>query len=241
MASLHFSPLLIAISLTIFISTFSSVSSLTCETQKLPPNRSYTNCTNLPTFNATLHFTHNTSTNLLNIAFSIDSPKSDGWVSWGINPTGPTMFGTGAFIAIKENGKVSVDTYNLISPQIPYKKEKLPFQVIDPSVEDVNGVITIFATVGVPEKAQNLSQIWQVGPVAGGVIKVHGTEKVNDDSTAPLKLAVVAHVPAPVPAPAPAPSAEGEKKSGGVKMMMGKSGLGFYFGLVLVLLGFMSM
>ncbi|CAL0329546.1 unnamed protein product [Lupinus luteus] len=233
MASLHFSPLLIAISITIFISLLSSpVSSVTCETQKLPPQSSFDHCINLPTFNTTLHYTHTHNQNLLSIAFAIDAPKSNGWVSWGINPTGPKMFGTGAFIAIKENGTVKVDEYNLISAQIPYKKEKLPYNVSGLSVEEVNGVITILAHLTLPEKAENLSHLWQVGPVAGGVIQDHGAEKVNDDSKASLKFEKDADKKAD------SPSAH-DKMSGGVAMT--KSSFGFQFGLALLLLGFMSM
>ncbi|OIW17648.1 hypothetical protein TanjilG_28998 [Lupinus angustifolius] len=236
MASLHFSPLLITISITIFISLLSSpVSSITCENQKLPPQRSFHHCTNLPTFNATLHYTYILNQHSLSIAFAIDAPKSDGWVAWGINPSGPKMFGSGAFIAVKENGTLKVDEYSLISAQVPYKKEKLPYDVKALSVEEVNGVITIFAVLVVPEKAENLSQIWQVGPVVGGVIKGHAAEKVNDDSKSPLTFEKDADK-------ADSPNTHDDKKtSGGVVVMMRKSGFRFYFGLALVLLGLMSM
>ncbi|CAL0329542.1 unnamed protein product [Lupinus luteus] len=237
MASLHFSPLLIAISITIFIFLLSSpVSSVTCETQKLPPQRSFDHCINLPTFNATLQYTHADNQNLLSIAFAIDAPKSDGWVSWGINPTGPKMFGTGALIDVKENGTVKIDEYNLISAQIPYKKEKLPYDVSGLFVEEVNGVITILAHLTLPEKADNLSHLWQVGPMVGGVIRGHAAEKVNDESKAPLKFEKDANNNN-----ADSPSAHDMKKSGGVVMMMTKSGFRFHFGLALFLLGFMSM
>ncbi|CAL0329540.1 unnamed protein product [Lupinus luteus] len=229
MASLNFSPLLIALSITIFISSLSPVSSVTCGNHRLPAQRSFRHCTNLPTLNAILKYSYVRSQRLLTIAFAIDSPKSDGWVSWGINPSGPKMFGTGAFIAVKENGTLKVDEYSLISAQIPYKKEKLPYDVNALSVEDVDGVITIFAVLILPAKAENLSHLWQVGPVVAGVIKSHAGEKVNEDSKAPLRFVRdVDNENSP------------KKKSGGVTMMMRKSDFGFYLGLAFILLGFMS-
>ncbi|KAE9611138.1 hypothetical protein Lal_00012056 [Lupinus albus] len=224
MASL--SPFLIVIfSITLFF--FSPVSSITCSTQKLPSNHSYTNCTNLPTLNATLHHTYNATNHSLSVAFAADSPKSDGWVSWGINPTEPKMFGTGALIATKVNGKTNVNTYNLISPSVPYKQEKLSFDVWDISVEDVNGVITIFASLKVPEKGDSLNQLWQVGPIKNGTIGAHAVEKVNIGSTAPLQVVAAAVAPS---------GSESGNKNSGVKI-----GKGLCLGFVLVLMSFINM
>ncbi|OIW01057.1 hypothetical protein TanjilG_14240 [Lupinus angustifolius] len=223
MASL--SPFLIVFSITLFF--FSPVSSITCSTQKLPSTHSYTNCTNLPTLNATLHSTYNATNHSLSVAFAADSPKSDGWVSWGINPTAPKMFGAGALIATKISGKTNVNTYNLISASVPYKQEKLSFDVWDLSVEDVNGVITIFASVKVPEKGDSLNQLWQVGPITNGTIGAHALEKVNLGSTAPLEVAAAAVAPS---------GSESGSKNGGVKI-----GKGLWLGFVLVLMSFINM
>ncbi|KAK7287313.1 hypothetical protein RIF29_00546 [Crotalaria pallida] len=240
MASFPFSPLILGILISLFSPTVNSAA-VTCATHKIPQNRTFENCTNLPILGVTLHHTYTAVNRSLSIAFGAESPKDNGWVSWGINPSGGKMLGAGAVIASKFNGKITVDTYNLSNIIHYVKPENLSFEVWDISAVDLNGVITILASVKLPEKNDNLTQVWQVGPLDNkGEIKLHALEPENMKAVAPLKVAAAAATSPSSSATAPSPS-EHKHKNGGVRMMGEKLGLGFYLGFVLVLLGFISM
>ncbi|KAK7350573.1 hypothetical protein VNO77_09346 [Canavalia gladiata] len=236
-----FSPFILGTTLS-FIFFFSlltpSHSALDCASQKLPPNRTYTNCTNLPSLGATLHFTYNTTNNSLAVAFAAAPPKSDGWVAWGINPAaGGGMIGAQALIAHKQNGTVAVNLYNLTAYKGIDKVKALSFETWDISAEDANGVITIFAVVKVPEKAENLSQVWQVGPVTGGRPSIHETKTENLQAKGALQVVGTTSGES-----GNSNTNGGDHKSGGISVMGERFGFGFYFGgLVLVFMSFFTM
>ncbi|XP_061370930.1 auxin-induced in root cultures protein 12 [Gastrolobium bilobum] len=238
--SLPFSPLILGIFISIFISLFSpSHSAVTCASQKLPSNRTYANCTDLPTLGATLHFTYNATNSSLTVAYAASPPKSDGWVAWGINPTGGGMVGTQALMAFKPNGTVVVQPFNLTS----YKKidpvKNLSLETWDIAAEEAGGVITIFAGVKLPEKADNFSHVWQVGPVNAGVPSVHEFKTENLQSRASLSTVVSTAIEKGNTSSSGGGNTTATDKSSAVLMMGERFGLGFYLGLVLVLLSVM--
>lgn len=225
------SPLILGIT-TIWISIFmispSHSATLTCATQKLPSTRTYANCTELPTLGATLHFTFNATNNSLSVAFAAHPPTPDGWVAWGINPSGGGMVGTQALIAYKLNGTVGVHTYNLTSYKGIDPVKSLSFETWDLAADQSSdGAVTVFAAVKLPEKADNISQVWQVGPVASGKPSIHEFKAENLNAKEALTTT--------------AATATGEKSSGGALIMGERFGLGFYFGLVLLLMSFITM
>lgn len=72
--------------------------------------------------------------------------------------------GTGA-VTVKT---LDLKSYSAIVPG------KLSLDVWDMRGEEVRGVIRIFATVKVPDKAESVNQVWQVGPsVTAGRIDRH--------------------------------------------------------------------
>ncbi|WJX91831.1 hypothetical protein P8452_73553 [Trifolium repens] len=193
---------LIFISIFIFITLITPThSALKCASQKLPSNRTYKNCTDLPHLGATVHFTYNTTNRSLSVAYAAEPPHN-GYVSWGINPTGGGMIGTQALIAYKLNA------------------------------EESNGVITIFGAVKFPENADNVSQVWQVGPVTSGKPAMHKLELDNKEAQGRLEYVRATVVGG-------GNSTNSTEKSSGVSLVMGGErfgALGFYFGFVLVLL-----
>lgn len=98
------------------------------------------------------------------------------------------MAGAQALIALKSGGSLGVKTFNLVSYG-EIKEEKLSFDVWDVSAVSDGGNFTIYASVKVPEKAETVNQIWQVGTsVSGGKPDKHELAPANKDAKATLEL-----------------------------------------------------
>lgn len=152
------------------------------------------------------------------------------------------MVGTQALIAYKLNGNVGVHTYNLTSYGAIDAVKSLSVETSELAAEESNGVITIFAVVKLPEKADNISQVWQVGPVVSGKPAKHDFKP--DNLNAYVALSVVGSTEVgggnsttPGSGNSTASPPVGQK-SGGVSLLMGGR---FYFGFVLLLLSFITM
>ncbi|KAJ7950559.1 Cytochrome b561 and DOMON domain-containing protein [Quillaja saponaria] len=185
MASPANSVVLFGLSLWIFL--FSPASSLTCTSQKFTNNKLYSKCLDLPSLSSFLHWTYDPSNSSISVAFIAPPAKPDGWVSWAINPTGRGMIGAQAFIASKSNGVVTVKTYN-ISSYSSIIPSKLSFDVWDMKAEESDSLIKIYAKLKVPEKAEILNQVWQVGPVTDGRPSKHGFLPANLNAKGTLSL-----------------------------------------------------
>lgn len=242
--SLPSSTLIFAISISIFISLFSPThSATTCATQKLPSGRNYANCTNLSSLGATLHFTYNQTNSSIAVAFSATPPKG-GWVAWGLNLAGGGMAGTQALVAYKGGDKnvVGVHLYNITSYSELAEVKSFSFETWDLSAEESSAAITIFAAVKVPENADNISQIWQVGPVVSGKINKHDFKPENLAAKAPLSVvATTAVVGGGNTTSGSGNTTTSGQKGGGVHVMGERFGLGFYLGVVLVIMSFLTM
>ncbi|CAI8612476.1 unnamed protein product [Vicia faba] len=178
--------------LSIFLTT---VSSLTCSTQKLTGTITYPNCLDLPVLNAFLHYTHDPQNSTLSVAFIASPPTPAGWVSWGINPTGVGMAGAQVIVAFKNDTAMAMKTLNLksYSEIIP---GKLSFDVWDMKAEeDGGGFMKIFATVKVPVNVNAVNHVWQVGPsVFAGMVGPHEFSPPNLNSKGRLSLNGAAEV-----------------------------------------------
>ncbi|XP_028765319.1 cytochrome b561 and DOMON domain-containing protein At3g25290-like, partial [Neltuma alba] len=176
--------------LSLLVSLPSPVTSLTCTFQKFPDNKAYSNCADLPVLNSYLHWTHDSSNSSLSVTFVAASAKLGGWVSWAINPTGIGMAGVQALVAFKnKEDVVTVKTYN-ISSYSSVVPGKLSFDVWDLKAEESSGgAVSIFATVKLPENAEKVNQVWQVGPsVTDGEPDTHNFAPVNLESKGVLNL-----------------------------------------------------
>ncbi|KAM6591887.1 hypothetical protein CsatA_014492 [Cannabis sativa] len=229
-------------------------SSTTCKSQKFTGKKSFSNCSDLPVLSASLHWTYDASNSSLAIAFTAPPSKPNGWVAWAINPTGTGMVGAQSLIAVKHsNGSVSVMTFN-ISSYRSIVPSKLSFDVWGLSAESVDGNITIFATVKVPEKAKTLNQVWQVG---SGVNQTNGflikhdfaPENLNAKGTLNLLTGTTggdapSMAPAPATGSASSPSGSsnstGNGKNGGVSLIGNSNNLGFFMVSLLVLVNLLA-
>lgn len=111
-------------------------------------------------------------------------------MSWGINPTSTGMAGAQVLVAFKggNDGVISVKTFDLksYSAIVP---GKLSFDVWDLRAEEEGGAIRIFATVKVPENANAVNHVWQVGPsVTAGRLDKHEFKPPNLNSKGRLSL-----------------------------------------------------
>lgn len=172
------------------------VRSQTCASQTFTNNNLYTHCLDLPTLSSYLHFTYDAANATLSVAFFASPSKSNGWISWAINPKVPAMGGAQALVAFKDSkGAMSAKTYN-ISTSTPYSVEqsKLAFDVWDTRAEEESGVMRIFAKIKVPPELAakgTLNQVWQVGSTvdaAKGVLTIHDMGAPNLNSKGTLDL-----------------------------------------------------
>lgn len=208
-------------SLSVLVLTFaylalltSPVHSINCSSQKFTNKKLYTKCTDLPTLSSSLHWTHDSKTSSLSIAFVAPPAKPDGWIAWAINPKQTGMAGSQALIAFKDsNGSLSVNTYN-ISSYSSIVPGKISFEVSESSAEFSGGSMKIFATVKLPKTMTEVNHVWQVGgTVTEGMPAEHEFQPANLKSMGKLKLPTEkaqsngTSVGSPSIAPSPSPSA----------------------------------
>ncbi|KMZ61406.1 Auxin induced-like protein [Zostera marina] len=146
--------------------------------------RSYNFCTDLPTLDSTLHWTYDNTSNSIDFAYRSDA--SEGWVAWGINPTGSSiMRGTQAFVAYinsTDNGAINTRTTSIEGYSTSLEQGDLSFAVSGLSGEMVENTITIFANITLPPLSGNRTEynhIWQVGPIDNGALSVHPLVAAN--------------------------------------------------------------
>ncbi|TYH63211.1 hypothetical protein ES332_D07G175100v1 [Gossypium tomentosum] len=205
MGSLFCPSLIVFFSL--WLTLISPSHSIDCSSLKLPGGiRHYSNCTELPTLNSTLHFTYNATNSSLFIAFSAAPSNADGWIAWAINPTATGMAGSQALLAFKNKGSMVVKTYN-ISSYRSIVEGKLSFDVWDMEAEATNdGKMVIYGSLKVGGSVEKLNQVWQVGPgVSDGHPMKHEFGKANLGSWGDLKLVEKVSSGSSSPAPSPVP------------------------------------
>ncbi|KAG8489000.1 hypothetical protein CXB51_017003 [Gossypium anomalum] len=212
MGSLFCPSLIVFFSL--WLTVISPSHSIDCSSLKLPGGiRHYSNCTELPTLNSTLHFTYNAANSSLFIAFSAAPSNADGWIAWAVNPTATGMAGSQALLAFKNKGSIVVKTYN-ISSYRSIVEGKLSFDVWDLEAEATNdGKMVIYGSLKVGGSVEKLNQVWQVGPgVSDGHPMKHEFGKANLGSWGELKL--VGKVSSGSSSPAPSPVTHNDSGDG---------------------------
>ncbi|XVF32088.1 hypothetical protein REPUB_Repub17cG0051900 [Reevesia pubescens] len=224
MGSLFCPSLILLFSL--WVTLISPTHSIDCSSLKLPGGKKqYSNCTELPTLNSTLHFTYNATNSSLSIAFSATPSNPNGWIAWAINPTATGMAGSQALLAFKNKGSMVVKTYN-ISSYSSIVEGKLSFDVWDLEAEAGNdGKTVIYGSLKVPASAEKLNQVWQVGPgVRNGHPMKHEFAKVNLGSLGELTL--VEKVNSGSSSPAPAPQVANNDSGDGLRVREINAGFG---------------
>ncbi|XP_043720328.1 cytochrome b561 and DOMON domain-containing protein At3g25290 [Telopea speciosissima] len=180
--------LILGFVLSLFLLQINLSYSLTCSSQQFSSNRLYDHCNDLPHLSSYLHWTYDSSNSSLKIAFLATPAKTDGWVAWAINPQSPSMIGAQALIAYKLDGNMTMKTFNITS----YKSitpSKIAYEVWDMEAEYSDGMMRIFATVGLPSQMTTINQVWQVGgAVSNGIPVIHAFQSANLNSKGTLDL-----------------------------------------------------
>lgn len=162
--------------------------SAACSSDSLASNRVYTTCADLPRLGASLHWTYDTASSSLSVAF-LASPPSGGWVAWGLNPTGTGMSGTQALIAVPGSGSAyEVQTYSISGYSLG-SQVSLSYETSDLAAElGSDGRVQLFGTLKLQNGTGEVNQVWQVGPYSGGSIGIHSTNSDNLNSKGTLNL-----------------------------------------------------
>ncbi|KAL6839118.1 hypothetical protein ACP4OV_031009 [Aristida adscensionis] len=156
----------------------------------------YASCVDLPRLGAALHYNYTVATNTVVIAFRAPQGgaggEDDGWVAWGINPTGAGMVGTQAVVAFRR-ADGSLAAYPTVlgsyAPSMaPAAAGELALPVTGVAAESAGGEMVVYATVALPAgKGSKVSHVWQRGSsVVNGVPAAHPTAGDNVLSTASI-------------------------------------------------------
>ncbi|KAE8803868.1 cytochrome b561 and DOMON domain-containing protein [Hordeum vulgare] len=150
-----------------------SATAQSCLSATFTSGRTFLKCNQLPVLGASLHWTFHAQNGTADVAFRAPS-GADGWVAWGINPSGAGMAGSNVFVASHSGGAVSVLTTILRSTNPALDNAALQFGVPVPaSAEYAGGAYTIYATVALPGNTTSQNTVWQAGPASGGSISPH--------------------------------------------------------------------
>ncbi|XP_039118966.1 cytochrome b561 and DOMON domain-containing protein At5g35735-like [Dioscorea cayenensis subsp. rotundata] len=180
-----FIPLLL---LTLLLAGFSPSLAQTCLSDTFSGNRFYSNCNTLLYLGAKVHWTYHPSNATIDVAYRAPI-SSNGWVAWALNPTGSGMIGAQALFAFSGSGSAVSVYATAISSYTPDVKDgNLSFKVYSKSGELSNGVMTIFATLALPQNRTTVNQVWQAGPLSNGVPAQHSTTGDNIKSSGSIDL-----------------------------------------------------
>lgn len=152
-------------------------------------NKVYSLCNSLPKLGASIHWTYHPSDGTADIAYRAPQSAS-GWVAWALNPQSLSMAGSQALIAFPaSNGALTVYTVSLQSTSPIIQNESLSFPVYSRDAEYLNGVMTIYASIGVPKNRTTVNQVWQAGTsFANGLPSAHPFTGDNVQSMGTLDL-----------------------------------------------------
>ncbi|CAM8908586.1 hypothetical protein QQ045_010436 [Rhodiola kirilowii] len=164
----------------ILISFASLANSQTCKSYKFTNNKLFETCTDLPVLNAFLHWTYNSSSSSVQLAYRSTRYTSSKWVAWAINPVKSGMDGAQALVGYQQpDGVLKAYTSSVVGYDTVLAEGKLTFAVSDLSAVAGGGEITIFATVELPGGRTTLNQVWQDGPLSEGIPSQHESSPAN--------------------------------------------------------------
>ncbi|KAH9322436.1 hypothetical protein KI387_017075, partial [Taxus chinensis] len=170
----------------------SSLAQTTCT--KSFTNNLFSSCQALNQLDANFAWTYDPAKGAISMAFTAAPDASDGWVSWGINPTGTSMGGTRSLIAFKQsNGTVALHTYNVTdankSPAVALEPSAIDYTVDNMTAEYSNNKITIFARWTLLNNKTTVNHVWQTGSQVKGLVpQSHKFNSANLQSSGSIDL-----------------------------------------------------
>ena len=187
--------LALALSALLFSSLWASTLAQTCGSYTFASsNQQFSSCSDLPHLNSFLHWTHDSATGQLRMAYRHTGVSSGTWVAWGINPSAAAMPGTQTLVAFPQSG-TSPRVYKSPIAQgsqgysTTLAEGDLSYNVTGLDATYENQEMIIFATWTLPAGTTTINQVWQAGPLSGSSPRQHGSATENLNSKAALDLA----------------------------------------------------
>ncbi|KAJ0252775.1 DOMON domain-containing protein [Hirschfeldia incana] len=162
----------------------------TCSNYKFSSNTLFESCNDLPVLDSFLHYTYDSSSGNLQIAYRHTKLTSKKWVAWAVNPTSTGMVGAQAIVAYPQSdGSVRAYTSAITSYETSLQEGDLSFNVSELSATYQNNEMIIFATLTLPlANGGNINTVWQDGSLSGKNLLPHPTSGNNSRSVSTLNL-----------------------------------------------------
>lgn len=183
------SNLLLYLSAFIFIITKLALAQ-TCSNYKFSSENLFESCNDLHVLDSFIHYTYNSSSGNLQVAYRHTDLTSKKWVAWAVNPTSTGMVGAQAIVAYPQpDGSVRAYTSPVSSYQTSLQEGDLSFNVSELSATYQNNEMIIFATLSLPvSNGGNINTVWQDGSLSGTSLLSHPTSGKNIRSVSTLNL-----------------------------------------------------
>ncbi|KAG2302121.1 hypothetical protein Bca52824_030772 [Brassica carinata] len=162
----------------------------TCSNYKFSSNTLFESCNDLPVLDSFLHYTYDSSSSSLQIAYRHTNLTSKKWVAWAVNPTSTGMVGAQAIVAYPQSdGSLRAYTSAITSYQTSLREAGLSFNVSELSATYQNNEMIIFATLTLPlANGGNINTVWQDGSLSGNNLLSHPTSGNNIRSVFTMNL-----------------------------------------------------
>lgn len=160
----------------------------TCNTHSFTNNQRYSTCIDLPVLSSFLHWTFDSSTNTVDLAFRRTGTTSSQWVAWALNPSGAQMAGSQCLVALQTSTGLRAYTAPIGANEgLPSLQEaSLSFGVSNLTATFEGDEMIIFAKLQLTSDFLSTNQLWQVGPMTGNSPVSHVTSGDNMRSTATI-------------------------------------------------------
>ncbi|KAK9056806.1 hypothetical protein SSX86_024169 [Deinandra increscens subsp. villosa] len=161
-----------------------SSSAQNCSNYSFSRNAIFATCLSLPVLNSHLHWNYNPANGTVDLAFRHTGSETNQWVAYALNLAGSGMIGAQALVAVTSaNGSVRAYTSPVTGYGTSLQPGPLSFDVPELTVERVNGVVVVYATLTLPRGNTSFNHVWQVGPVGtNGALGAHAMDSDNRNS-----------------------------------------------------------
>ncbi|KAK1569052.1 hypothetical protein Q3G72_032054 [Acer saccharum] len=150
-----------------------------CSSLTFENNKQYTACSTLPVLSSSIHWTYHSSNNTVDLAFRKTGTSSSNWVAWALNPSGRQMAGSQCLVAHQNSTAIHAYTSPIGSGIPSLQQGSLSFEVPSISATLSGTEMTIYATLQLNSDLLSTNQVWQEGPLSGGVPASHPTSGNN--------------------------------------------------------------
>ncbi|CAA6662908.1 unnamed protein product [Spirodela intermedia] len=163
-------------------------SAQSCSSLTLSNSRNYLLCNSLSRLSSSLHWTYHASNGTVDIAYRA-TQSTPGWIAWGINPTTTRMVNTQALVAF-------------LRPSM--QSGNLSFAVSGVTATNSDGVMTIYATITLPNNSTQVNHVWQASTSFNDDVPASTPPPAITSSRTAPSTSSPASPPLPLPTTSPA-------------------------------------